>query len=137
MMDRMNKERGLAPSIEAAILLPALVLVIGLIVAWAHVALAKQEVQSMASAAARAASLARTVPDANRAVSDVLHGSVCGTPHVSLDATALTRPAGTSGNVRVTLRCDVDLSAVGLSGFPGSVEVSASAQSPVDRYRSR
>ena len=134
----MRNERGLAPSVEAAILLPALTMVIGLIIVLAQVALAHQEVRAVAAAAARAASTERS-PAAGRKAADeqVIASDTCRSPRIVVDASALALPVGVAGKINVSVTCVVPLQAVGFRAVPGSVEATAEASSPVDRYRSR
>lgn len=67
-------ERGLAVSVEAAVVLPAIVLFLGLLLTLGRVVLAEQHVGAAASAGARAASLERTVGQA-RSAADSAVGS--------------------------------------------------------------
>ncbi len=132
----MNRERGLAVSVEAAVLLPVLALFIGLLVTLARVALAEQAIGSAAGAAARAATLSSSGMEAraHEAAADALEErqAPCGSTTVSV---ALGTQAGRQV-VRVRVACTVDLADVSLPLMPGSFHVSAERSSPVDPLRS-
>lgn len=136
------RQRG-SLAVEFAILVPALVLLFGLIVGGARTWLARTGVQHMAGAAARAASLERSVDTAQQAANRlaaeqaVASGMRCQPLSVHLDAHALTQPAGTPGRVTATVDCLVPLGDLVVPGWPGTVMVSASAQAVVDTYRGR
>ncbi|MFP5417447.1 MAG: TadE/TadG family type IV pilus assembly protein [Actinomycetes bacterium] len=135
-------ERG-AASVEFAIVVPALVLVIGLVIAAGRLAHARVAVQQWADSAARTASIARDAGAAQsraRAVvaSDAAHTSVsCGGGwSVSLDTGAFGRPAGQPGAVDVRVVCPVPLADL-VPGLPGTILVEGRASSTLDRYRGR
>lgn len=139
----MRRERGLAPAVEAAVIVPGLVLIVGLIVVLAGIVLARQELHAVASAAARAAALERTPAAGERAARELIarslpgEGISCAEPRVTVGAEALAAPLGAEGNVEVRVRCTLSLSAVSLPMMPGSIELDTTAESPVDRYRAR
>ena len=128
-------------SVEFAILTPTLVVLFGLVIGGARTWLAHSGVEHMAGAAARAASLERSVGQAEVAAEALAarqaaaSGMRCEPLTVELDASALARPAGTSGRVVALVRCQVPLSDIVVPGWPGAVEISASAQAVVDTYR--
>ena len=136
-------QRGLSPSVEAAILLPALVLFIGLLITLARVAIAQQQVESAASAAARAASLERgpavahaeALEAARRMLAEA--GSSCRDPSIAVDAPGVGGALGERGVVTVTISCTVPLADVALPMIPGSIEISTERASPVDPLRGR
>ncbi|SHJ58673.1 TadE-like protein [Tessaracoccus bendigoensis DSM 12906] len=136
-------ERGLAASVEAAVVLPALVLFVGLLLTFARIALADQSVGSAAAAGARAASLERT-PGAGQdaaasAVAAALaqHGLRCAHTDVTVDTAGLSRPLGQLASVRVSVTCQVSLADVSLPLIPGQVTVEAARTSPIDPLRGR
>jgi hypothetical protein len=55
----------------------------------------------------------------------------CSSAVVDVDTTAF-RPGGQVGD---HVRCTVDLSAMALIGIPGTLTLSADAQSPIETYR--
>ena len=138
-----RRDRGMAASIEAAILLPVLILFVGLLVTSARIALAQQSLGAIASHAARAATLERSAAAghgaARSAVQEGLaeHGVACLSSHVEVAAGALSASIATQGNVTVTISCTVPLNEVSIPGMPGSHQLSATAVSPVDRFRQR
>lgn len=71
-------ERGLAVSVEAAVVLPVIVAFIGLLLTLGRVSMAEQHVGAAAAAGARAASLERSVAQGRRKLrppSSALFGS--------------------------------------------------------------
>lgn len=135
-------ERGHAVGIEAAIILPALVLFVALVIVLARDALAQQAIGGAASQAARAASLERTPRSARAsaqsvAASGVSDGDIpCLEQHVTVDAAGLRSPLGTPSTVSVTVSCLLAHD-ITLPGFPQQKWVSETRTSPVDTYRGR
>lgn len=137
-------ERGMSASIEMAVLVPALVVIIALVIGAGRLALARMSVAQWADSAARSATLARDAGTATaraRAVvaSDAANSATrCqGSWQLSVDTTAFHLPVGQPGSVRVTVRCAVPLSDLLLPGLPGTIPVEAHAASTLDRYRGR
>lgn len=130
-------------SLELAVLAPAVLLLLGLVVLAGRVQVAAGVVEHAAAAAARDASLART-PDAARAaatgtatVTLTGHGITCQTQDITVDTTGFDVPLGSPAQVRVTLRCTVTFADVALPGLPGSRTLTAQATSVLDTYRGR
>lgn len=129
-------------AVEAAIILPVLLLIVGLLVVLAGQALASMAVSSAAAQGARAASIERDTGAAVTAARQVVavslaeSGVQCRSSHVGVDAGGLRSPVGVAAHVTVTVRCQVEFG-VGLPGFPQSQTLTASKSSPVDTYRSR
>lgn len=132
----MNRERGLAVSVEAAVILPALVLFTGLLITLARVALAEQAIGSAAGAAARAATLSSSGLEARArtAAADALEERQA--PCRSTTVSVTLRTEAGRHVVRVRVACTVDLADVSLPLIPGSMNVSAERASPVDPLRS-
>ncbi len=63
--------------------------------------------------------------------------SNCRDVSVNVDVSGFAQPVGTSGTVRATVSCAVDLRGLGVPGVPGQRTLEASAASALDRYRSR
>lgn len=132
----------MAVAVEAALVIPALVLFVGLVIVLAQGMLIDQAVGAAASQAARAASLERTPADARSAAQSVAAASLadtranCLTSSVDVDAAGLAAPLGTPGRVEVVVTCTINHE-VGLPGFPATRTITASATSPVDTYRGR
>lgn len=135
-------ERG-GLTIELAILAPALLALIGLIILAGRTAGAHTNVDAAANNAARAASISRTAGEAHSnamaAAQTTLddRGMACPAPGVTVDTTGVSSPAGQMGIVHVQVTCTVQLGdLVGLP-FGGSRTVTADATSVVDSYRAR
>lgn len=131
-------ERGSA-AVEITMVAPVLVLFILVIIFGGRLALARQAVQAAAFDAARAASLARTQPDARTAAAATLANQElpCITTQLDLDTTGFAKPVGTPATVTVRLVCDVATGDLGLPGIAAIVPVDAEATSPLDSFRER
>lgn len=135
-------ERGSA-SVELALVVPALVLMLGLLVAGGRVWLVKTAVSEAAATSARAASLARSAgaaaADGRSAATASLAtaGVTCSATSITVDATAFARPPGTPATVRSSVACTVSFADVFLPGIPGSRTFSATGSSALDTYRAR
>ncbi|GAA4901970.1 hypothetical protein GCM10025789_20760 [Tessaracoccus lubricantis] len=136
-------ERGLAVSVEAAVVLPALVLFIGLLLTLARVALADQHVGAAAAAGARAASLERSAAVAQSSAESAVGSALeqrnvaCRTTAVVADAAGVARELGTHAEVSVAVTCAVELADVSLPFVPGTISVTAERTSPVDPLRGK
>jgi Flp pilus assembly protein TadG len=124
-------------AVELVLLTPLLVVLLLFVVLCGRLASAKLDLDAAAHAAARAASIARTVPaattDARRTALDTLAARqvTCTEPTVTVDTAGL-RPGGV---VTVTVACVVPLRELALLAVPGSRAVSGTATSPVDVFR--
>ena len=138
----MTGQRG-AASVEFAMLVPVLVLLVGLVVGGARTWMARGLVEHAAGAAVRGMSQSRSQAEANRAAKDLVlaqaaaGGLRCRSLVVDTDASALGRPPGAPARVRATVRCEVPLADVLVPGWPGAIWVEATAETPLDRYRGR
>ena len=130
-------------AVEFAMLVPVLVLLFGLVVGGARTWMARGAVEQAAAAAARGVSQARTPGQAERAARDLaaaqaaIGGLRCERWTVDVDARALTLPPGQAATAGATVTCAVPLGDVLVPGWPGSVDVRATATAVVDRYRGR
>jgi len=127
-------------TLEACVILPALLLLGGLIFSAGRIALARQAVEQAAWEAAREASIARTAEAArfvavNRAT-ELLRQLGC-QPAVTVDLAGFSRPVGQAAEVSAAVACTVELSALAVPGLPGQLTLHALASSPLDRYRER
>jgi Flp pilus assembly protein TadG len=136
-------ERGGSASVEAALLIGALALLVGFAIAGGRLVAAEAGVDHAAHAAARVASLHRDPTSADRSARAAADDSLatqnlrCATLDVALDTDAVDGALGVAGSVTVTVRCAVAWSDLGLpSGSTGPV-VEAVAVSTVDRWRER
>lgn len=137
---RRRDERGGGSSIEFLLLVPALFIFLGLIVASARVATAKSAVHTAAGAAARAASLERSPGSAQAAASavaavDLGQGS-CRSTDVAVNTAGFAAKVGTSSSVSATVSCTVTFTDL-LVPMPGSMTFTDTSQSPLDTYRGR
>ncbi|MDO5066237.1 MAG: pilus assembly protein [Propionibacteriaceae bacterium] len=134
-------ERGLATAVEAAIVLPVLMLLIGLVVVLAGRALAQQSVDGAAFAAARAASLEKNpaaAERAGRAAAEVDLGSSrvrCRGITVTVDSSRFTAASGAEAFVTTTVTCQA-VFPISLPGLPENVTIRGQGRAPVDPYRS-
>lgn len=135
-------ERG-AASLELVLVVPALVLMLGLMIAGGRLWFAQSAVTDAAAASARAASLART---ADRAAADgrtaarsslATGGVVCASESITIDTSAFAVPPGVPATVRSTLTCRVPFGDILLPGLPGSVLITKTGAAALDTYRGR
>lgn len=141
-MSASRPERG-SVTVELTLVVPALVLVLGLLVAGGRLWFARATVVEAAHSAARAASLARTVGAAGadgRAAGQAslsTAGLVCSDTAVQVETAAFAVPVGTAATVRSTVGCTVPLGDVVLPGLPGSIRLTGDGAAALDTYRSR
>jgi Flp pilus assembly protein TadG len=135
-------ERG-AAAVELTLLVPALLLALGLLVAGGRLWFARTTVNEAAHTAARAASLGRSAYDAIHAGQDAGSQSLttaglrCRSTSVSINAAGFSVPAGTPSTVTSTISCAVDFSDIFLPGWPGSMVLTGHGSAAIDTYRSR
>ena len=141
---RARDQHGMSASIEMAILVPALVLILAVVVGAGRLALARIAVQQWADSAARTATLARDAGSAATRARAVVASDAAGSAtqcrgggQLAVDTGAFALPVGQPGAVEVTVRCAVPLADLLLPGVPGTVLVEAQASSTLDRYRGR
>lgn len=138
----IGRERGSA-SVEFAMMVPVLVLLFGMVVGGARTWLARGAVEQAAGAAARGASQARSPGEARRDAVELasaqaaVGGLRCERIAVQVDAAELAGVPGSPARVSAAVTCEVPLADVLVPGWPGTVTVTASAMSVVDRYRGR
>jgi Flp pilus assembly protein TadG len=129
-------ERGSA-TLEMAIVTPALVMLLLLVVLAGRLALAYGEADNAARDAARAASIARSATaassQARQAAAATLAnaGISCRSFAVATDTSAF-QPGGA---VTVQVACTATLSDLGLLGVPGSHTLHGRYTAPLDQYR--
>lgn len=133
---RARGEVGSA-AVETAVIAPALVALLLLVVFAGRVSQAEAEVRRAASEGARAASLEYYADAAERAAVDRVASNlrensvVCGELETDVDTSALEP----GGQVIVTVRCVADMSDIALLGVPGRRTFVARSIEIVDRYR--
>lgn len=135
-------DRGSA-TIELAIVAPALLALLGLVIVAGRVAAAAGAVEQAAAAAARSASLARTKvaaeAEARRVVNASLarQGITCRSLSSSVDVSGFAVAVGTAASASVRVACAVPLADMVVPGVPGQRVVTATMTSPIDRFRGR
>jgi Flp pilus assembly protein TadG len=134
---RVDRDAGAFAALELAILLPFVIVMLLLVVAFGRVERGRELVDQAAASAARAASLS-TSPGAARtaaisAAAQTLAGGglSCAGMQVSVDTSSF-HPGG---DVTAHLSCTADLAGLTLSGVPGQVHLASSATSPLEPYR--
>lgn len=142
-LDRHHREAGLSAAVELAILAPAAALFLGLLLFAGRLHTAETSTLTAAQEAARAASTARTAPEAQAQATTAAEttlsssGLTCTTTSVQVDTSDLALPAGATGQITATISCTVPLADITLPGIPGQREITAEASSVIDTYRER
>ncbi|GAQ65415.1 MULTISPECIES: TadE/TadG family type IV pilus assembly protein [Streptomyces] len=139
---RLRSDEGSA-AIEAAIILPSLIMFLCLAIAGGRLVTSGAKIDSAAEDAAREASIHRTAASAQgaaqAAAADALNdqGITCASASVRIDTGGLSVPVGQVGTVTATVTCTVNLSDLLLPGVPGARTLTSTATSVVDQYRQR
>jgi Flp pilus assembly protein TadG len=131
-----RQERG-SVAVELTLLTPLLLLLLLFVVALGRLAEARQEVDDAASQAARAATVAASVADANGTAQQAAAASL-ESDHITCSHLSVTTKLSSfvpAGNVQVEVSCAVSLSDLSLLRLPGTETVSGVATSPVDQFR--
>ncbi len=135
-------ERGSA-TVEFTLLLPALLLLFGVVVGGGRLWFARSAVLEASGAGARAATLARSAAEARVSATSVVNAELaragvrCAAARIAVDTAAFGTPVGTPASVTVSVECGVPLSDVLVPGWPGVLAVSATGSSVLDPYRGR
>lgn len=135
-MKRTQDNRG-SVAVEVAVIAPAFVALMLLVVFAGRVAQAEGDVKRAASEAARAASLVEDPGDATIAAREVAEanleasGVACGSLATDADTTDLTP----GGSVTVTVTCIASMADVSLLGVPGERTFVARSTEVIDRFR--
>jgi Flp pilus assembly protein TadG len=132
-----RREAGAFAALELAILVPFIIVMLLLVVAFGRVERGRELVDRAAASAARAASLA-TNPGAARTAAETAAaqtlangGLSCALMQVAVD-TSEFHPGGL---VSARVHCSADLAGLTLSGVPGHVPLAATSTSPLEPYR--
>lgn len=139
---RRVSDRGSA-TLELAVLAPALLALLGLVIVAGRITVAAGAVEQAAAAAAREASLARDAraarARAQQSVSAALaqQGISCQRMSSSVDVAGFRVDVGSPATVTVEVDCSVALSDLSVPGMPGVRRVTARMTSPIDRFRGR
>ena len=134
---RWRSERG-SISVEIAVIAPAFVFLMLLVVYAGKVSEADGNVERAAAEGARAASLrqnpAAAIDDARAVVEANL--AAAGVPCSQLDTSVDTSGFEPAGTVTITVRCDASMADVTLLGVPGTRSFTATSTEVIDTYRS-
>src|SRR5436305_7792555 len=120
-----RNERGSA-AIEAAILAPPLLVLIGLAIVGGRIQIAGGAIEAAAHDAARAASISRTAGQAQASAYAAAgatlgqQGLHCASLTVQVNTAGFAVPVGQAATVAVTITCVVDFSDLVADGLPGS-----------------
>jgi Flp pilus assembly protein TadG len=136
MSTRRLRQDG-SVAVEVAVLTPALVALLLLVVFAGRVAQADGDVRRAASAAARAASLRQDATAAEQAAQEMAASNLASSGVACRDLETLVDTSGFTpgGVVSVTVRCTASMTDVSLLGLPGHRTFVARSVEYVDRYR--
>ncbi|MFC8094622.1 TadE/TadG family type IV pilus assembly protein [Streptomyces sp. NPDC057301] len=129
-------------AIEAAIIVPPLIMFLCLAIAGGRLVMSGAKIDSAAEDAAREASIHRTVASAqdaaHAAATESLddQGITCASTDITINTSGLNVAVGQLGTVAVTVNCSVPLSDL-LLPVPGTRTLTSTATSVVDMYRQR
>lgn len=131
-----REERGTA-AIELVLVAPVLIVVLLFVVGLGRMAHARQQIESVAADAARAASLERTTSQSAAAAKAAATTSLgeAGVSCTGLNVDVDLSSYQPGGQVVVTVNCTTQLADVALAGFPGSKTLSATSSVPIEIYR--
>lgn len=137
LLQRVRDERG-SVAVEVAVIAPALLFLMLLVVFAGKVAEADGNVERAAADAARAASLRQDPGDATTDAQDTAAENLAaaGVPCLHLTTTVDTDDFRPGGTVTVTVRCEASMDDVTLIGVPGRRTFTATAVEVIDTYRS-
>jgi Flp pilus assembly protein TadG len=133
---QLRDERG-SIAVEVAVIAPAFVMLMLLVVFAGKVAEADGNVERAASEAARAASLRQHPGDAAEDAHAAAEANLtaAGVPCTELDVAVDTTDFEPGGTVTVTLTCRASMADVTLLGVPGTRTFSARAVEVIDLHR--
>ena len=137
LRERLRGERG-SIAVEVAVIAPALLFLMLLVVYAGKVSEASGNVERAASDAARAASLRQHPADAtdDAQASAASNLAAAGVPCLTLTTTVDTADFAPGGTVTVTVHCEASMADVTLLGVPGRQTFTATATEVIDTYRS-
>lgn len=135
MIDVWRRQEG-SIALELVFVAPAMILLLLLIAVGGKIMHAKGQVQGAARDAARAASLSRATAsdDAEMAARQTLDGKLA---CINSDIIAPISASQPGTQVTATATCVVDVSTLGLPGFPGVKTLTATVVAPVDTHVGR
>lgn len=121
-------------AVEIVVLVPLLMLLLMLVVAFGRHVSAEGQTQAAAREAVRAATLARTAEGAQLAAQDALDATVPDT--LECEPVLLDGAFVAGGTLTVTVTCAISYANLGALGLPGSTSISATSSAPLDLHRS-
>lgn len=133
---RCDADRGDAGPLELVILMPALLLLFALVIAFGRTSTAGGDVEHAARVGARAAAASQTFGGARERAATVVAESLrsSGLSCVASDV-SVAGDVAPGGQVTVTVRCVADLGDVVQFGVPGAKTLEATATEQVDVVR--
>lgn len=136
MRERLGDDRG-SVAVETAVIAPALVALLLLVVFAGRVSHLDSAVQRASAEGARAASLSAAGDAASEAASAAVSANLAANavPCAQLEVRTDTADLRPGGSVSVTVRCVADMGDVALLGVPGSRTFAATSYQVVDRFR--
>jgi Flp pilus assembly protein TadG len=132
----VTDERGSAAT-ELTLLVPALIALMLFVVFCGRAADARLRVNDAAHQAVRAATLARSAPQASHDASTTAQTALSDAGVTCLDATVDTQLAGfqPGSTITVVLTCRIGLTDLALLRLPGSITIAASSSAVIDTWR--
>lgn len=140
---RFHDQQGLSPSLELVVLLPALMIMLGLIIGGGRIWFTRTAITEAAYSGARAASLQRDPAAARSAGRQAsaeqlrMEGVRCHQRSIVLDVSGFDGAEGDRSSVVGRIRCRVGLDDLILPGMPGSLQLSGRGTAVIDHYRER
>jgi Flp pilus assembly protein TadG len=133
----IRSERGDSGPLELVILIPALLLLFGLVVAFGRTTVAGTDVEHAARVGARAAASAQTSGGGRALAKEVVLDSLrdAGMACAAGPSVAVAGSWTPGGQVSVTVSCTASLADVTRLGLPGSRTLRATATEVIDRTR--
>jgi Flp pilus assembly protein TadG len=125
-------------AVELAVLAPAFIFLLLLVIYAGRVSAAETDVTRAASSAARAASLRQHPTDATRDAQTTAAENLAasGVPCAELTTDVDTGDFAPGGTVTVTVTCHASMTDLSLLGVPGTRTFTATSIEVIDRYRS-
>lgn len=125
-------DRG-SMAVEIVVLIPALLMVLLLVVAFGRYVSAEGDVQAITRDAVRAATLERDPASALAAAQGVATASIPAS--TTCQPITLSGAFVAGGTLSATLDCEVSWSGLGFIGLSGTAHVRATSAAPLDTYR--
>lgn len=133
---RCRGERGDAGPLELVILMPALLMLFALVIAFGRTSAAGGDVEHAARVGARAAAASQTIGGAQTRAQTVVAESLQGSGLSCVDSSvSVSGDVAPGGEVTVSVSCVADLGDVVQFGMPGSKTLQATATEQVDVVR--